>query len=107
LSLTGHRVGPKPLDEDRPSVTPSPQRKPRASPWDLPAGRWQDQSREGETQVRNRIVWRSSALIAVVVAMVAAVSGAGAGVSRTTAGGQVCVLLPDTATSIRWVHYDT
>jgi D-xylose transport system substrate-binding protein len=57
--------------------------------------------------VRNRIVWRSSALIAVVVATVAAVSGAGAGVSRTTAGGQVCVLLPDTATSIRWVHYDT
>jgi D-xylose transport system substrate-binding protein len=28
-------------------------------------------------------------------------------VSRTAAGGQVCVLLPDTATSIRWVHYDT
>jgi D-xylose transport system substrate-binding protein len=53
------------------------------------------------------MVWRSSALLAVVVATVAAVSGAGAGVSRTAAGGQVCVLLPDTATSIRWVHYDT
>jgi D-xylose transport system substrate-binding protein len=46
-------------------------------------------------------------LLAVGVTAVAGVTGATAGVSRTAAGGQVCVLLPDTATSIRWVHYDT
>jgi D-xylose transport system substrate-binding protein len=45
--------------------------------------------------------------LAVGVAAVATVAGATAGVSRTAAGGQVCILLPDTATSIRWVHYDT
>jgi len=57
--------------------------------------------------VRSRIISRSTALLAVGVIAVAAVTGATAGVSRTAAGGQVCVLLPDTATSIRWVHYDT
>ena len=56
--------------------------------------------------MRNRIVSRWSALIVVAVATVAAVSGAGAGVSRTAAGGQVCVLLPDTASSVRWEHQD-
>ena len=44
----------------------------------------------------------------LVVGVVAAttVAGAGAGVRSHQAGGQVCVLMPDTATSIRWVHYD-
>jgi D-xylose transport system substrate-binding protein len=42
---------------------------------------------------------------AVVVALVMS-AGAGAGLAKKAAGGDVCVLMPDTATSIRWVHYD-
>jgi D-xylose transport system substrate-binding protein len=47
-------------------------------------------------------------LVAVVVVAAAAiaVAMATAGTTKTAAGGQVCVLMPDTATSIRWVHYD-
>jgi D-xylose transport system substrate-binding protein len=55
-----------------------------------------------------RIVPRASALLLAGVAAAAAVAGAGAGVrTHAAGGGEVCVLLPDTATSIRWVHYDT
>ena len=42
---------------------------------------------------------------AVIAALVVS-AGAGAGVAKKAAGGDVCVLMPDTATSIRWVHYD-
>src|SRR5438477_4191759 len=56
-----------------------------------------------EREVR-RIVPRSAALLLAGVAAVFVVAGAGAGVK---AGGSVCILLPDTATSVRWVHYDT
>ncbi|NUR78722.1 MAG: substrate-binding domain-containing protein [Thermoleophilia bacterium] len=42
----------------------------------------------------------AAALAAVLVA------GATAGSSKHAAGGDVCVLFPDPATSIRWVHYD-
>jgi D-xylose transport system substrate-binding protein len=45
-------------------------------------------------------------LIVAGVAAVAAVAGATAGVGKKAAGGDICVLMPDTATSIRWVHYD-
>jgi D-xylose transport system substrate-binding protein len=49
-------------------------------------------------------------LLAAVVAMgavaVALVAGATAGTAKKAAGGDVCVLFPDPATSIRWVHYD-
>src|SRR5207248_8800747 len=31
---------------------------------------------------------------------------ASAGISKKAAGGEVCALFPDPATSIRWVHYD-
>jgi D-xylose transport system substrate-binding protein len=51
---------------------------------------------------------RSTVLFLVGVAAIAAmtVAGATASTSKQAAGGQVCVLMPDTATSIRWVHYD-
>ena len=45
-------------------------------------------------------------LLAVVAAMIVA-GGATASSGKKAAGGAVCVLLPDTATSIRWGHYDT
>ena len=45
-------------------------------------------------------------LSAVIAAMVV-VGGATASSGKKAAGGAVCVLLPDTATSVRWVHYDT
>ena len=51
-----------------------------------------------------RLLPRSAVLLAVCLTAAASVAGAGA---THKAGGQVCVLLPDTATSIRWVHYDT
>ncbi len=54
-----------------------------------------------------KFVSRTAALLFVSVAAFAAVGGAGAGLRTHAAGGDVCVLLPDTATSIRWVHYDT
>jgi D-xylose transport system substrate-binding protein len=40
------------------------------------------------------------------VAAVAVVTAATAGVSKKAAGGDICVLLPDTATSVRWEHQD-
>ena len=33
-------------------------------------------------------------------------AGATAGVSKKAAGGDICVLLPDTASSVRWEHFD-
>ena len=48
----------------------------------------------------------SAVLMVVAVAAIAVVTGATAGVGKKAAGGDVCVLMPDTATSIRWVHYD-
>jgi D-xylose transport system substrate-binding protein len=50
-------------------------------------------------------VFRAIALAAGLAAVIATV--AGSATAQKAAGGQVCVLLPDTATSIRWVHYDT
>jgi D-xylose transport system substrate-binding protein len=55
-------------------------------------------------------VFRTSTvlLIAGVVALSSiVVAAATAKSSKRAAGGEVCVLLPDTATSLRWVHYDT
>jgi D-xylose transport system substrate-binding protein len=49
----------------------------------------------------------AGAVLLAGIAAIAAVTGATAGTSKKSAGGDVCVLLPDTATSIRWVHYDT
>jgi D-xylose transport system substrate-binding protein len=48
-------------------------------------------------------------LVALAVAGAATIiaTGATASTSKKAAAGDVCVLLPDTATSIRWVHYDT
>jgi D-xylose transport system substrate-binding protein len=46
-------------------------------------------------------------LLAVVTALgTVLATGASAGTQKKTAGGEVCVLFPDPATSIRWVHYD-
>jgi D-xylose transport system substrate-binding protein len=56
-----------------------------------------------------RKVLRRSAIVAVLgiaaIAVLVATS-ATASTSKKAAGGDVCVLMPDTATSIRWVHYD-
>jgi D-xylose transport system substrate-binding protein len=53
---------------------------------------------------------RWSAVLAVLAALVGTsvflVGGAGASTKKKAAGGDVCVLFPDPATSIRWVHYD-
>jgi D-xylose transport system substrate-binding protein len=54
-----------------------------------------------------RVSKRSAALLVVAVAAVGAMAVvATAGTSKKAAGGTVCVLFPETATSIRWVHYD-
>jgi D-xylose transport system substrate-binding protein len=50
---------------------------------------------------------RSVALLVIALAAVGVTAvAATAGVSKKAAGGDVCVLFPDPATSIRWVHYD-
>jgi D-xylose transport system substrate-binding protein len=51
---------------------------------------------------------RSTVLLLAAVAVVATVVAASATAStqKKAAGGDVCVLFPDPATSIRWVHYD-
>ncbi len=56
-----------------------------------------------------KVFGRSAALLAVGILATAAIvaTAATASVNKKAAGGAVCVLLPDTATSIRWVHYDT
>jgi D-xylose transport system substrate-binding protein len=58
-----------------------------------------------------KVFRRSTVLLLAVAAGIAAlatllVAGATASSSKHAAGGQVCVLFPDPATSIRWVHYD-
>jgi D-xylose transport system substrate-binding protein len=57
-----------------------------------------------------RKVLRRSAIVAALgVAAIAVLvaTSATASTTKKAAGGDVCVLLPDTASSIRWVHYDT
>ncbi len=56
-----------------------------------------------------RFASRTIVALALCAGITAAVVSAGAMASsgKAKAGGDVCVLLPDTATSIRWVHYDT
>src|SRR5262245_45605078 len=53
---------------------------------------------------------RRSAVLVVLLAVAAAatlvVTSATASTKKKAAGGDVCVLFPDPATSIRWVHYD-
>jgi D-xylose transport system substrate-binding protein len=60
-----------------------------------------------ETRVK-KVYRRPTVVAAVAVAVVATLlaTGAAASTAKTAAGGQVCVLFPDPATSIRWVHYD-
>ena len=55
-----------------------------------------------------KVFRRSTVLLMAVVAGLATlvVAGATAGVSKKAAGGDVCVLLPDTASSVRWEHFD-
>jgi D-xylose transport system substrate-binding protein len=55
-----------------------------------------------------KVFRRSTVLLMAVVAGVATlvVAGATAGVSKKAAGGDICVLLPDTASSVRWEHFD-
>jgi D-xylose transport system substrate-binding protein len=55
-----------------------------------------------------KVFGRSAALLAVGVLATAAIvaTAATASVSKKAAGGEVCVLFPDPATSFRWVHYD-
>jgi D-xylose transport system substrate-binding protein len=54
-----------------------------------------------------KISSRSVVLLLVVASLTAlAATGAGANAGKKAAGGDICVLMPDTATSIRWVHYD-
>jgi D-xylose transport system substrate-binding protein len=51
---------------------------------------------------------RSTVLLLVAVAVLGTViaTSATASTQKKAAGGDVCVLFPDPATSIRWVHYD-
>jgi D-xylose transport system substrate-binding protein len=55
-----------------------------------------------------KVFRRSTLLIVagVVLVSVMAVAVATASSSKKTAGGDICVLLPDTASSIRWVKFD-
>jgi len=53
-----------------------------------------------------KFVPRSTALLFVAVVAAATVAGAGAGVRTHAASVQVCVLLPDTKSSVRWVQFD-
>src|SRR5262245_40716177 len=45
-------------------------------------------------------------VLAVAGAATLVVTSATASTKKQAAGGDVCALFPDTATSIRWVHYD-
>jgi len=66
------------------------------------------QPREQKEIRVKRVFNRSTVLLLVGVAAVAAITVTAASASGTkhAAGGDICVLMPDTATSIRWVHYD-
>ena len=50
--------------------------------------------------------WTVLLLAAVITTSAVVVTAATASSSKKAAGGDVCVLFPDPATSIRWVHYD-
>ena len=50
-------------------------------------------------------LFRRSAAVAILVAVVVAVVATGA-TARSSANIQVCVLLPDTKSSVRWVQFD-
>src|SRR4051794_29810304 len=60
-------------------------------------------SEESEEKHVRRNVLRGAALLLVTVAAVGAVAGAGASHKAST---DVCVLLPDTKSSVRWVQFD-
>lgn len=55
-----------------------------------------------------KVLRKPMVILAVVVVASATivVAAATASSSKKAASGEVCVLMPDTATSIRWVHYD-
>jgi D-xylose transport system substrate-binding protein len=55
-----------------------------------------------------RVFRRSTVLMLAVVVGIAAmvVAGATASTSKKAAGGDICVLLPDTASSVRWEKFD-
>jgi D-xylose transport system substrate-binding protein len=57
-----------------------------------------------------RKVFRRTSVLLIVLAVAAVatlvVTSATASTKKKAAGGDVCVLFPETATSIRWVHYD-
>jgi D-xylose transport system substrate-binding protein len=55
-----------------------------------------------------KVFSRWTVLLVVAIAAIATmvVAGATASTSKKAAAGDVCVLFPDPATSIRWVHYD-
>src|SRR5437016_10597230 len=50
--------------------------------------------------------WTVSLLVAAAAIGSVIATSASAGTQKKAAGGEVCVLFPDPATSIRWVHYD-
>ena len=54
----------------------------------------------------NGILSKSLLLLVIGVAAIAAVSGATAAVGKKGAGIQVCGLMPDTKTSVRWEQFD-
>jgi D-xylose transport system substrate-binding protein len=59
-----------------------------------------------EIHVR-KVSSRSTVLLLIVAAVAALVAtGAGASVGKKAASVQVCVLLPDTKSSVRWVQFD-
>src|SRR4051812_28250599 len=64
-------------------------------------------AREKENQVQ-KVFRKSTALLLVGVVGIAAmvVAGATASTSKKAAGGDICVLLPDTASSVRWEKFD-
>ena len=56
----------------------------------------------------NKVFRKSTVLMLAVVVGIAAmvVAGATASTSKKAAGGDICVLLPDTASSVRWEKFD-
>src|SRR4051812_16852860 len=64
-------------------------------------------AREKENQVQ-KVFRKSTALLLVGVIAISAVivAAATASTSKKAAGGDICVLLPDTASSVRWEHFD-
>jgi D-xylose transport system substrate-binding protein len=55
-----------------------------------------------------KVFRKSTALLlaAVIAASAVVVAAATASTSKKAAGGDICVLLPDTASSVRWEHFD-